>query len=61
MIKSYYKKKAARYFSYDSAAMEDEDFKTAEYYFGEYENYKKGAGSVPKDTVRDQDGRKGAN
>lgn len=48
MIKTFYAKKAA---------LEAEDFKTAEYYFGEYENYQKGADSVPKDTVRDQRGR----
>lgn len=57
MIKRYYQRKAAECYQLYRAAMEDEDFKTAEYYFGEYENYTKGAGSVPKDTVRDQRGR----
>lgn len=57
MIRSYYEKKAAESYQLYRAALEDEDLKTAEYYFGEYENYQKGAGSVPKDTVRDQRGR----
>lgn len=57
MIKTYYQRKAAECYEKYRAAMEDEDFKTAEYYFGEYENYKKGADSVPKDTLRDQRGR----
>ena len=57
MFEEYNKKKAAESYEKYRAAMEDEDFKTAEYYFGEYENYTKGAGRVPKDTVRDQKGR----
>ena len=57
MIKTFYAKMAAESYDKYLAAMEAEDFKTAEYYLGEYENYQKGAGSVPKDTVRDQRGR----
>jgi hypothetical protein len=42
VIKTYYQRKAAECYQLYRAAMEDEDFKTAEYYFGEYENYTKG-------------------
>ncbi len=48
LFKDYYEKKAAESYQLYRAAMADEDFKAAEYYFGEYERYK----NVSKDTVR---------
>lgn len=54
MIKTFYAKMAAESYDKYLAAMEAEDLKKAEYFFGEYENYQKGAESVPKDTVPDE-------